>query len=46
MKNLFEKYYDLNDIGEFPERLPPINVKSDIDNKYEYLKKMCKNYCQ
>ena len=31
-----EKYYDLNDIGEFPERLPPINVKSDIDNKYEF----------
>ena len=31
-----EKYYDLAEIGEFPERLPPINVKSDIDNKYEF----------
>ena len=26
-----EKYYDLGDIGDFPERLSPINVKSDID---------------
>ena len=28
-----EKYYDLADIGDFPERLIPINVKSEIDTK-------------
>ena len=26
-----EKYYDLSKVGEFPERLKPINNKSDID---------------
>jgi len=26
-----ERYYDASEIGEFPERLPPKNVKSDID---------------
>lgn len=26
-----EKYYDISEIGEFPERLKPINVKEDID---------------
>ncbi|MFG5465340.1 helicase-related protein [Enterococcus faecalis] len=26
-----EKYYDTNAIGDFPERLKPITVKSDID---------------
>jgi len=26
-----EKYYDTKDIGKFPERMQPINVKSDID---------------
>ena len=26
-----EKYYDLAEIGEFPERLKPINIKADID---------------
>jgi len=26
-----EKYYNIGDIGDFPERLPPINIKSDID---------------
>ncbi len=26
-----EKYYDISEIGKFPERLKPINIKSDID---------------
>ncbi|HNX77489.1 MAG TPA: helicase-related protein [Candidatus Rifleibacterium sp.] len=26
-----EKYYDISEIGKFPERLKPINVKTDID---------------
>ena len=26
-----EKYYDLDEIGRFPERVRPINVKADID---------------
>ena len=26
-----EKYYDLDEIGRFPERARPINVKADID---------------
>lgn len=26
-----QKYYDTKDIGEFPERLKPISIKSDID---------------
>ena len=28
-----EKYYDLNEVGEFPRRAIPINIKSDIDTK-------------
>ena len=28
-----EKYYDLAEIGDFPERLSPINVKSEIDTE-------------
>ena len=28
-----EKYYDLAEIGDFPERLPPMNVKSEIDTE-------------
>ena len=31
-----EKYYDLAEIGEFPERLSPINVKSEIDNSGDF----------
>lgn len=31
-----EKYYNMNDIGKFPERLRPINIKSDIDELYEF----------
>ena len=26
-----EKYYDITEMGEFPERLRPINIKTDID---------------
>ena len=28
-----EKYYDLGEIGDFPERLTPVNVKSEIDTE-------------
>ncbi|MEA3358950.1 MAG: helicase-related protein [Thermodesulfobacteriota bacterium] len=28
-----EKYYDLDEVGEFPERAKPKNIKSDIDTK-------------
>jgi len=28
-----EKYYDLLEVGEFPERAKPKNIKSDIDTK-------------
>ncbi len=31
-----EKYYDISEIGKFPERLKPLNVKSDIDAKNLY----------
>ncbi|MBN1967825.1 MAG: DEAD/DEAH box helicase family protein [Candidatus Delongbacteria bacterium] len=31
-----EKYYDIKDIGKFPERKTPINIKSDIDLQFEY----------
>ncbi|MGY6648041.1 helicase-related protein [Wenyingzhuangia sp. IMCC45574] len=31
-----ERYYDLKNIGKFPERLSPKNVKSDIDILGEY----------
>ena len=31
-----EKYYDLAEIGEFPERLTPKNVKSEIDTDEEF----------
>ncbi len=26
-----EKYYDVSEVGKFPERLKPVNIKSDID---------------
>lgn len=26
-----EKYYDVSEVGKFPERLKPLNVKADID---------------
>ena len=28
-----EKYYNLSDIGKFPERMPPVNIKEDIDTE-------------
>ncbi len=28
-----EKYYDLDEVGAFPERAKPINIKADIDTK-------------
>ncbi|KQC09581.1 MAG: helicase [Candidatus Cloacimonas sp. SDB] len=35
-----QKYYDIKDVGEFPVRLKPINIKSDIDleNKFPPLR--------
>ncbi|MBW1795255.1 MAG: DEAD/DEAH box helicase family protein [Deltaproteobacteria bacterium] len=32
-----EKYYDFDEVGEFPERARPINIKSDIDTKDLFL---------
>lgn len=31
-----EKYYDVKDIGEFPTRLKPRNLKSDIDEQSDF----------
>lgn len=31
-----QKYYDTKDVGEFPERLKPKSVKSDIDLKNDF----------
>jgi hypothetical protein len=31
-----EKYYDIKNIGEFPERLTPINLKPDIDTERKF----------
>ena len=31
-----EKYYDASEIGTFPERLKPINIKADIDTSGEF----------
>lgn len=31
-----EKYYNITDIGEFPKRLEPINIKEDVDIKEEF----------
>ncbi|NLN42782.1 MAG: DEAD/DEAH box helicase family protein [Methanosarcina sp.] len=31
-----EKYYDINEIGRFPERLKRINIKADIDTENRY----------
>lgn len=43
-----EKYYNLDEIGRFPERRKPINIKADIDldNDFpalEYVNKMIRN---
>lgn len=31
-----EKYYDISEIGKFPERLKPMNIKSDIDTSTQF----------
>ncbi|MBL1404836.1 MAG: DEAD/DEAH box helicase [Rhizobiales bacterium] len=31
-----EKYYDISEIGKFPERLKPVNIKSDIDTSGQF----------
>lgn len=31
-----EKYYDVTEIGKFPERNKPINIKSDIDTQSDF----------
>lgn len=31
-----EKYYDLTEIGKFPERAKPINIKADIDTRNQF----------
>ena len=31
-----EKYYDLGEIGSFPERLQPLNIKADIDTDDQF----------
>jgi SNF2 family DNA or RNA helicase len=31
-----EKYYNIEEVGKFPERLKPINIKTDIDLKNEF----------
>lgn len=31
-----EKYYNLADIGQFPQRLQPINIKADFDTQSEF----------
>ena len=33
-----QKYYDTTNIGEFPKRLNPINVKTDVDTKNDFIK--------
>lgn len=31
-----EKYYDITEIGSFPERLQPVNIKADIDSQDQF----------
>jgi SNF2 family DNA or RNA helicase len=31
-----EKYYDIAEIGSFPERLQPVNIKADIDSQDQF----------
>lgn len=31
-----EKYYDLSEVGDFPERNKPFNIKADIDTQGEF----------
>ena len=32
-----QKYYDTTSIGKFPERLKPLNIKANIDNKDDFI---------
>ena len=32
-----QKYYDMTDIGKFPERLRPLNIKADIDKDKHFM---------
>ena len=43
-----EKYYGTTDIGEFPKRLPPVNIYADIDLSDEFppLKELNKTICR
>lgn len=40
-----EKYYNIEEVGEFPERLAPVNVKADIDiaGEFPHLSEVNKN---
>jgi SNF2 family DNA or RNA helicase len=31
-----QKYYDTKDIGDFPDRLKPLSIKTDIDTKHKF----------
>ncbi len=31
-----EKYYDLTEVGDFPERAKPVNIKADIDTRNQF----------
>ena len=31
-----QKYYDTKDIGDFPNRLKPLSIKTDIDTKHKF----------
>lgn len=31
-----QKYYDLSEVGKFPERLKPVNYKTQVDTKNEF----------
>ena len=33
-----QKYYDTTNIGKFPKRLNPINVKADVDTENDFIK--------
>ena len=33
-----EKYYNMSEIGKFPERLKPINIKAEIDEEETFPK--------
>ena len=37
-RNHIEKYYNIKEMGKFPERMEPLNIKSDIDLAEEFPK--------